>query len=49
MQGHPIKFSDTPSKVYRGAPTLGEHNNEVLSGLGFSEEEIALMKEEGAI
>ncbi|ORE91487.1 formyl-CoA transferase [Stappia sp. 22II-S9-Z10] len=33
--GLPIKFSDTPGKVVRPAPRLGEHTAEVLSEAGF--------------
>src|SRR4029078_6823477 len=35
--GLPIKFSDTPGGVTRGAPTLGEHKNEELARLGYSD------------
>jgi crotonobetainyl-CoA:carnitine CoA-transferase CaiB-like acyl-CoA transferase len=43
------KFSLTPGKVVSGAPTLGQHNDEILSELGYSPEEIARLKEEGAV
>lgn len=33
--GLPIKFSDTPGKVVRPAPRLGEHTAEVLAEAGF--------------
>jgi crotonobetainyl-CoA:carnitine CoA-transferase CaiB-like acyl-CoA transferase len=32
--GLPIKFTDTPGAVTRGAPTLGQHTDEVLRDLG---------------
>ncbi len=47
--GNPIKLSDSPSEVER-SPLLGEHTLEVLSEvLGYSEEEIASIRESGAI
>lgn len=30
MTGFPVKLSDTPSKLYRSPPLLGEHTNEIL-------------------
>jgi crotonobetainyl-CoA:carnitine CoA-transferase CaiB-like acyl-CoA transferase len=47
--GLPIKFSDTPGKVRRGAPVYGEHTREVLREHGFSDDEIAAFEREGAI
>ena len=38
---HPVKFSATPASVRNDAPRLGEHNNEILSGLGYSEADIS--------
>ena len=43
------KFSLTPGKVVSGSPTLGQHNDEILSELGYSSEEIARLKEEGSV
>ena len=47
--GLPIKFSETPGGVRRGAPTLGEHTNEVLSSLGYDAAAIARLRDEGAV
>jgi len=47
--GLPVKFSDTPGGVRRGAPLLGQHTREVLSEYGFSSEEIAGLIAEGAV
>jgi formyl-CoA transferase len=46
--GNPIKMSDSPTEVTR-SPLLGEHTDEVLSQLGFSTEEVAAMRAEGAV
>src|ERR1700730_10941404 len=47
--GLPIKFSQTPGKVRTGAPRYGEHTRAVLSAYGFDADEIAALREEGAI
>ncbi len=47
--GLPVKFSDTPGGVRRGAPLLGQHTREVLSEYGFSSEEIDGFVAEGAV
>jgi crotonobetainyl-CoA:carnitine CoA-transferase CaiB-like acyl-CoA transferase len=47
--GTPIKFSETPGKVERAAPLLGEHSREVLTQLGYSGAEIDALQREGAI
>jgi formyl-CoA transferase len=41
--GSPIKFSDFKPNIM-GAPLLGEHNDEVLTKLGYSAEQIAKMR-----
>jgi len=47
--GLPIKFSDTPGGVRSGAPTLGEHTDEVLASLGYDAARIAALRKEGAV
>src|SRR5882757_4170976 len=47
--GLPIKFSQTPGKVRSGAPRYGEHTGAVLSAYGFGADEIAALRQEGAI
>jgi formyl-CoA transferase len=46
--GNPIKLSDSPTEVKR-SPLLGEHTDEVLAQLGFSEAEVAGLRAEGAV
>jgi len=43
--GTPIEFSETPTSIRRPAPTLGQHNDEILSSLGYSAEEINTFRE----
>ncbi|MEZ5931697.1 MAG: CoA transferase [Alphaproteobacteria bacterium] len=47
--GLPVKFSDTPGKVARGAPVYGQHSREVLKEAGFDEDELAALLAEGAV
>ena len=48
--GRPWKFGETPGEIRSAAPTLGEHNREVLAALlGFDDAQIAKMKESSVI
>jgi len=39
--GNPIKMSEMGPEVFKGAPTLGQHTEEILSQyLGYSKEQI---------
>jgi len=46
--GCPIKFSSFTPEI-KGSPLLGEHTNEVLKELGYSDDQIAQMRKDGAI
>src|SRR6202521_3053878 len=46
--GNPVKMSDSITEVQR-SPLLGEHTEEVLKVLGYSDKEIAEIKASGAI
>jgi len=48
VHGTPWKFSKTPANIKR-APKLGEHNTEILSGLGYTEDEIESFKKDKII
>jgi crotonobetainyl-CoA:carnitine CoA-transferase CaiB-like acyl-CoA transferase len=46
----PFKMSETPARIQRTAPLLGEHNDYVLGDLlGLSQDEIAQLKEEKVV
>lgn len=47
--GFPIKFSNTKGKIYSHAPILGEHTEEILSQLDYSNEKIEQLRNSGVI
>jgi crotonobetainyl-CoA:carnitine CoA-transferase CaiB-like acyl-CoA transferase len=47
--GPPVKFSETPNRVRRGAPQLGQHTQEVLKEYGYSEAEIKQLVDRGDV
>ena len=47
--GQPIKFSRTPCVVEKSAPLLGENTREILTELGYSEEHINKLAQDGVI
>lgn len=49
MQAPVPKLSETPGRLARPAPSLGEHTAEILSGLGVSQEDMAHLKARGII
>jgi formyl-CoA transferase len=49
LNGNPIKFSETKAEIRLPFPTLGQHNKEIFSELGYSVEEIERLQAEGVI
>ena len=43
------KLSRTPGRIGSGGPQLGEHSEDILAGLGLSEEQVAGLRERGII
>jgi formyl-CoA transferase len=46
---HPVRFGDGPPPTAMAAPTLGQHAREILTGLGYGDEEIERLGREGAV
>ena len=50
MCNHPNTYSETPAGIWREAPELGQHTEEIMiDELGYDWNEISLMKDAGAI
>jgi crotonobetainyl-CoA:carnitine CoA-transferase CaiB-like acyl-CoA transferase len=47
--GIPIKFKNEPGRVNFDLPKHGEHSAEILEGLGYSADDVAALKDSGAI
>jgi crotonobetainyl-CoA:carnitine CoA-transferase CaiB-like acyl-CoA transferase len=45
----PIKFSDTPGPPTVASPTFGQHSDEVLAAHGYSDAQIAALRERGIV
>ena len=49
VTGVPIKLSDTPGEVETAPPILGQHTQEILTELGFSDKDIKKLRQEKVI
>jgi crotonobetainyl-CoA:carnitine CoA-transferase CaiB-like acyl-CoA transferase len=48
--GWPVRFTPGPAHQHRTvSPTLGQHNEEILRGLGLSDDEVAMLRDERVI
>ena len=48
-KGIPVKMSKTPGSIRRMPPTLGQHTDEVLESIGYTEKQLQALRESGAI
>lgn len=47
--GMPVKYSETPAKLVRPSPLLGQHTFEILQALGYSQEDCILLEQNGVV
>ncbi len=47
--GAPWRFSETPTEIAAAAPELGQHSEDILQELGYTWEQIAELREQGAL
>ena len=47
MVGPMVRMSETPVEAKRASPALGEHSAEILGNLGYSDQDIQRLKDEG--
>jgi len=47
--GAPLKFSETPCSLDLPPPMLGQHTDEVLKLIGYTEEEVAALKKDSVV
>jgi crotonobetainyl-CoA:carnitine CoA-transferase CaiB-like acyl-CoA transferase len=47
--GPPMSFSQTPGVIRTGPPAVGQHTAEVLKGLGYSDDELRALREDGVV
>jgi crotonobetainyl-CoA:carnitine CoA-transferase CaiB-like acyl-CoA transferase len=45
----PVKFSQTPWTAHLPAPAIGEHNQQVLSIIGFTQQDVEAARARGSI
>jgi len=49
MTGIPVKLSETPGGIRTPPPTKGQHTDEILRSLGYTQDEILSLREESVI
>jgi len=49
ITGIPVKLSDTPGEVETAPPVLGQHTEEILNELGYSDQEVEKLRQEKVV
>jgi crotonobetainyl-CoA:carnitine CoA-transferase CaiB-like acyl-CoA transferase len=49
VTGIPVKLSDTPGEITLPPPFLGQHTQEILTELGYSEQDQEKLREENVV
>jgi crotonobetainyl-CoA:carnitine CoA-transferase CaiB-like acyl-CoA transferase len=49
LTGVPTKLSLTPGAVSEAPPTLGQHTDQILTELGYTEKEISDLHQQGIV
>ena len=44
-----VELSDTPGRIDRAPPLLGEHTGEVLRAAGYTDDEIPVFRSDGVV
>jgi len=47
--GIAVKLSDTPGEIRSLPPSTGEHTDEIMAGLGYSEQKISELRQKGVV
>jgi crotonobetainyl-CoA:carnitine CoA-transferase CaiB-like acyl-CoA transferase len=47
--GVPVRFSATPGSIRSGPPAVGQHTDEVLASMGYDDEEIRTLRDDGVV
>jgi crotonobetainyl-CoA:carnitine CoA-transferase CaiB-like acyl-CoA transferase len=47
--GVPVRFSATPGSIRSGPPAVGQHTDEVLASIGYDDEEIRTLRDQGVV
>jgi crotonobetainyl-CoA:carnitine CoA-transferase CaiB-like acyl-CoA transferase len=47
--GVPVRFSATPGSIRSGPPAVGQHTDEVLASMGYDDEEIRALRDDGVV
>ena len=49
MAGTPMRLHRTPAQMRQAPPTLGQHTDDILGRLGYTPEQVAALRQSGAL